>query len=83
MTQNKVSVAGFEELRLQAGSLRRNEIVKVVSVAGFEELRLQAVQQNDPSFYQRVSVAGFEELRLQDVSHARYDVILEGFSCWV
>ena len=36
-----VSVAGFEELRLQEQALPPPPSLKPVSVAGFEELRLQ------------------------------------------
>ena len=62
---SEVSVAGFEELRLQA-------LVGIaafefgVSVAGFEELRLQVVIVLTQSLRFFVSVAGFEELRLQE-----------------
>ena len=36
-----VSVAGFEELRLQANASNATKPPPAVSVAGFEELRLQ------------------------------------------
>ena len=67
-----VSVAGFEELRLQAFVLPKFDRGTPVSVAGFEELRLQVITADEYSDIAHVSVAGFEELRLQVQSNTLF-----------